>query len=206
MANSEINLLELFQSISSALTQNQTALNNADTYNHDHGDHMVEVFDLITQVAKKNSDQPVAEQLAKAGKMLQSKGTSGSAAAYAEGLGRAAQQFQGRSLTAENAIELVQSLMGSQTPATQSQGNQAGGLLGGLLQQVTNPEQGGLDAGDLLQVGMAFLQSKQQGESTLEALMDAVVAGSQMAQTPHREQSGRLITETLMQVIGNVRK
>ena len=57
MASEQIDLLSLFGQATKTLKKNQTTLNQADTYNHDHGDHMVEIFDVITQAmkAKKNA-------------------------------------------------------------------------------------------------------------------------------------------------------
>ena len=50
MANSPIDLSQVFLAVQGALAQNQTNLNQADTYNHDHGNNMVHTFDVITQL------------------------------------------------------------------------------------------------------------------------------------------------------------
>ena len=72
-----------------------------------------------------------------------------------------------------------------QTPAASADplGGLAGSLLSGVLGgsnsvPTSRPEQpqGGIDAGDLLQAGMSYMQAKQRGASTLEALVSAIMA------------------------------
>jgi len=43
-----IDLVQLFGAAAQALAANQSALNQADTLNGDHGDNMVQTFNLIT--------------------------------------------------------------------------------------------------------------------------------------------------------------
>jgi hypothetical protein len=202
-----LDLATLFQSVTSNLLQNRDTLNEADTYNHDHGDNMVQIFEVITEAMQTKQGADPADQLAYASQLLRKKSQSGTAQFYVEGLTKASQEFTGQPVTPDNAIMLVQSLLGANTQ--QPAQSQSGGVLGSLLSGLTggggaSQEQDGLDAGDLLNAGLAFMQSKQQGESTGEALMDALVAGTAMGQTPHRAQSGALVANTLMQVIGSM--
>lgn len=188
MSTSNLDLAKLFKAASKSLVENQTALNQADDYNHNHGDNMVDIFRLITKAvtAKKTADP--ADQLEYASQVLAKKGTSGSAAAYSEGLSRAAQQFQGRQLTTENAVELISSLMGSGAGKQQAGGSAAdligsllggsgqqsqenpsgsdmlGSLIGGLMGGGTSTKQtgsSGIDTGDLLNIGMQLFQAYQ---------------------------------------------
>jgi hypothetical protein len=126
---------------------------------------------------------------------------------YANGFAQAAQQFQGQSVTTDNAGMLLQTLLGGgQAP---SQGAGAGGdmlgaLLGGLSGQ-SGQGQGagdGLDIGDLLNAGMAFMNSKQQGDTNVEAAIDALMSG----QSAHRKESGAMVANTIMQVLGSMSK
>ena len=205
MANN-LDLATLFQSVTSNLLQNKDSLNKADTYNHDHGDNMVQIFEVITEAMQTKQGADPADQLAYASQLLRKKSQSGTAQFYVEGLTKASKEFAGQQVTPDNAIMLVQSLLGAS--ATQSSQSQAGGgMLGSLLSGLTgggSQQEEGLDAGDLLNAGLAFMQSRQQGESTSEALMDALAAGTAMGQTPHRAQSGALVANTLMQVIGSM--
>jgi hypothetical protein len=96
---------------------------------------------------------------------------------------------------------------GSQPAATMpASSGDIGSLFGSLLggQQMSAGNQDGLDMGDLLNAGMAFFQARQQGASTVQALAQALMSGSQMANAAHHNQSGQLVAETLINVIGSM--
>lgn len=105
-------------------------------------------------------------------------------------------------------MALVQSLLGGAAPAAPAQPSPTGDVLGSLLTGLAGGQQAqaqpGLDMGDVLSAGMTFLQSKQQGQSDMGALVSALMSGSQMAQEPHRAQSGALVGNTLLQLIGSM--
>lgn len=238
-----IDLGKLFGTVAKTLAQNQTQLNTADTYNHDHGDNMVQIFEVITQAMKEKQNASPADQLAYASQLLRAKSQSGSAQLYAEGLSDAATQFQGaKSINTNTAMTLIQTLlgaqgsvptggsgsgdmlgsllgglMGSQQPTAQTQSGGSGDLLGGLLgglmgggetstAQGQSSGDGKIDIADLLNAGMAFAQSKQSGGSNMDAILNAVVSSSKMADSEHRSQSGALVANTLMQVVAQMAK
>ncbi len=132
-----IDLGSLFNVATQALSANQSSLNQADTENQNHGDNMVQVFNMISQVMANQPDASPSQQLGQASQYLAQNGTSGSAHVYSQGLAQAAQQFQGQSaVTPDNAMTLIQSLLGGGQPAPQSGGqsaSQVGDLLGSLL-------------------------------------------------------------------------
>lgn len=202
MANN-LDLATIFQSVTSALSSQQTNLNESDGYNHDHGDHMVQIFNLIQSAVSKKSDKPVADQLAYASKVVEKEATSGSGKLYAEGLANAAANFAGTNLNAENIGTLVQSLMGvgqTQQQSSQDSNDMLGSLLSGLTGNQNNAEaDNSLGLDDLFRAGMAFYQSKQNGESSGEAVMEALMAASPMGQSAHRSQSGSIVASTIMQ-------
>ena len=118
--SSPIDLGKLFQTVTGALVQNKESLNNADTNNHDHGNNMVSAFELITNAMKEKKDANPSDKLAYAAQVL-SRQKSGSAQLYARGLSQASRQFQGQQVTSDNAMVLVQSLLGvGETPEQQS--------------------------------------------------------------------------------------
>jgi len=206
----KIDLAKLFGAVASNLGEQRESLNQADTYNNDHGDHMVEIFEVITQAmqAKKSADP--ADQLAYASQLLRQR-QSGSAQVYASGLAQAAQHFQGQAVTTDNAGMLIQTLLGGgQAPeqAAGGGGDMLGALLGGLTGQPTQGQGSadGLDLGDLLNAGMAFMSAKQQGSSTAEAAVNALMSASPLGQSPHRKESGAMVANTLMQVLGSMSK
>jgi hypothetical protein len=211
MAANKIDLLKLFQTVTSNLSQNQANLNQADTYNHDHGDHMVEIFQVITQAMQEKKGSDPADQLAYASQLLRNK-KSGSAQLYAQNLSNASQQFSGKSITPDNIGLLLQSLLGGQTPNQSQQNAPAndplsailGGLTGG--QNQAQDGQPSIDANDLLNAGLAFMQAKQGGSNNLEAAVNALVSSSAMGNSDHRSQSGALVANSVLQLLGSMRK
>jgi hypothetical protein len=205
----KINLATLFKRVTQTLTENQTSLNEADSYNHDHGDNMVQIFEVITQAMKAKKGADPADQLAYASQLLRERAKSGSAGIYADGLAQASRQFQGKQLTPETAPLLVQALLGGSQPSTAPSptagaGDMLGSLLGGMGGAQGAAGQPGLDVGDLLTAGMSFMQAKQAGSSDVDALVKALVSGSQVGQEAHRAQSGTLVANTLLQLMGSL--
>jgi len=215
-----MDLGSLFDVATQALAANQSSLNQADAENQNHGDNMVQVFNMISQVMAGQQGAPPSQQLNQASQYLAQHGTSGSAQVYSQGLAQAAQQFQGQSaVTPDNAMMLVQSLLGGgggQSTAPQGGsdllgsllgGGQGGDLLGSLLgggqsaPQSSNKQQDGIDLDDLLNAGMTFMNAKQQGQGNLQAALSALVSAGPMGQKPHRQQSGQVVGNALLQAI-----
>lgn len=193
--SSNIDLVKIFSAVAETMVENQTSLNKADEYNQDHGDHMVEIFDLVSGAMKDSPSGNVTDGLAKASELLTGK-KSGSAAVYAKGLGQAAEYFQGQDLDATQLLPLLQTMLGG-GEASVSQG--AGGLLDSLVGSIGGED--GLDLGDILSAGAAFMESKQEGDSNLEAAVDAVISASKMGETPHRAQSSKLVADVLLKTL-----
>jgi hypothetical protein len=222
MTTNAIDLVSLFGTVAKTLNQNKSALNEADTYNHDHGDNMAQIFNLITQaVGEKNGATP-ADQLKYASQILSQQSSSGSAKIYSEGLSDAAKEFSGKSaLTSDNIAQLVQLLLGAapaaatpaSTPTTDSSsagGDVLGSLLGSLLggdtgtsapAQNSQGAQDGIDLGDILNAGMAFMEAKQSGESNLQAIVNALTASSKVGTQDYRAQSGALVAQTILSAV-----
>jgi hypothetical protein len=206
-----INLVNLFQTVTGTLSKNKKKLNAADTNNHDHGDNMVDTFEVITQAMKEKQGADPADQLAYASELLRQR-KSGSAQVYAQGLSRASTEFHGKQVTPNNAMTLIQSLLGGgQAPAEQPQsgmGNLLGSLLGGVTEKEAPAQEqqsgGGLDMGDLLNAGMSFMSTKSRGGSNIEGILNAVISSSAMGNSSHRSQSGSLVANTILQTIGNL--
>ena len=196
-----------------ALAANQGALNQADAQNGNHGDNMVQMFNMLTQVMGEQKGASPTQQLNNASQYLSQHATSGSSKVYAQGLAQAAQQFQGqKSINPDNAMMLVQSLLGGGQPAPQQQMGGGADLLGSLLGAVTQSQQpqqqqdNGIDAGDLLSAGMAFMNAKNQGQDNLQAGLSALMAAGPLGQSSHRQQSGQVVGNALMQAISAMAK
>jgi hypothetical protein len=209
MAAKQVDLANVFGTVASTLASNREALNNADSYNHDHGDNMVEVFEVVAQAMKAKQNASAADQLAYAAELLRQK-QSGSAKYYAGGLAQAAQKYEGKKITSSNAMDLIQTLLGggvqSSAGTSTSQPDLLGSLLGGLggTGQSTSSGQTGLDIGSLLNAGMSYMSAKQRGETDASALMGALTTATSGGNTPYRAQSGALIANTLMQALGTL--
>jgi hypothetical protein len=240
---SQADLSKLFSAVTRTLQENQSTLNSADEFNHNHGDNMVETFQTITKAVRERKASPPSEQLAYASQQLNQKAQSGSAKLYTQGLEQASARFQGqKGITADNALQLVQALMGGQSSGGQTQAPSAGSgmsdlldslvggqssaaqpsssgqdssgitdLLGSLLggqtpasQPQGAQESGGIDMNMLLNAGMTFFQARQQGAEPVQAIAQALMSGSQMKNSPHREQSGQLVASTLINVVGSM--
>ncbi len=206
MAAKQVNLAKVFQSVAAALAENREVLNQADAYNHDHGDNVVEVFEVVTQAMKERKGASAADQLAYASELLRRR-QSGSAKYYAGGLSQAAQQFKGKKVTSDNVMQLVQTLLaGGQEPsapvAPAAGPDLLTALLGGASGQGAAGEQPGIDVGSLVNAGMAYLSAKGSGQSDMQALMGALMTAAQGGNAPHRAQSGALIMNALLQAVG----
>lgn len=206
-------LSSLFGVAAQALAANQGALNQADAQNGNHGDNMVQMFNMLTQVMGEQKGASPTQQLNNASQYLSQHATSGSSKVYAQGLAQAAQQFQGqKSINPDNAMMLVQSLLGGGQLAPQQQMGGGADLLGSLLGAVTQSQQpqqqqdNGIDAGDLLSAGMAFMNAKNQGQDNLQAGLSALMAAGPLGQSSHRQQSGQVVGNALMQAISAMAK
>ncbi|MCJ7520365.1 MAG: dihydroxyacetone kinase subunit L [Anaerolineaceae bacterium] len=217
MANEQIDLFSLFKQVSKSVKQNKTSLNQADPYNHDHGDNMVEIFDVITRAMKEKKTADPADQLEYAAQLLRSKTGSGSGQVYASGLESAAKQVLGKDLNIGTIMTIIQSLMGStqqpnQQTAQTAGSDMIGSLMGQLLGGAGKTGAGssgtgqGLDLTDLLGAGMNYMSAKQSGKSDIEAITGALMSGSTMAQTPYRAQSGEVVTSALLKALTSMLK
>ncbi|MGB7539366.1 MAG: hypothetical protein WBM17_12580 [Anaerolineales bacterium] len=208
-----IDLAKLFSAASKVLVKNQGTLNEADSYNHDHGDNMVEVFQVITQAMKEKKGASSADQLEYASQLLRQKTQSGSGQAYASGLERAAQALIGQAVTKDTAGTLIKALFGAQEVSTPPASTGGADLLGSLVSSLTGggqpqaaPEQGaqGLDVGDLLNAGLSYMSAKKAGKGDLEALMGAVINSSTIGQEG-RAESGTLVANALLGALSKLK-
>lgn len=229
MAN-EFDLSTIFGEITKTLVANQQQLNEADKTNHNHGDNMVKTFQTVQKAVKSKRAKSPAQQLEYASERLKKLSKSGSGQIYADGLGRAAKSFEGKSVTPDTIGTLIEAMMGGAPaqPQTQQQsqpsaGNEGllttllGSLIGGQTKQQPpqqpkpQPEQGG----DLLTTLLGGLvggaqetqqpqqrqpEPQQPGGDLLTSLLGGLLSGGQQppqSQQPQQNQDGGLM-ETLL--------
>jgi len=219
MANNQVNLLSIFNQVTKTMRKQKSSLNEADSYNHDHGDHMVEIFEVITQAMKEKKNADPADQLEYAADILRGKAKSGSGQLYADGLGNAAKQIAGKDLNVGTIMSMLQtvmnagqgkvkqepssggmlgSLLGSLSGSSQDDGLDLGDLMGALSGSDAADTQGGLDLGDLVGAGMKILNATKGEDSKLESLAGALLSGTKMEESDYRKQSGQLVTSTVL--------
>jgi hypothetical protein len=114
--------------------------------------------------------------------------------------------------SAPDAGDLLGALMGGMAGGSDSgqssSASGAGDLLGALMGGVagggsSGSQQQGLNLQNLLAAGMAYLQAKQSGKDTLQALIQAFVAGSNMGKDPYRTQSTQLVVQSFLQALSS---
>jgi hypothetical protein len=221
MAQKSIDLAGLFESITKALGENRDALDQADYYNHDHGTNMVNTFRTITDALKEKQGASNSEALYHAAEQLKQSGTSGSSRLYAQNLEQAASKAKGTRVSAVDALDLLQNLMGgeqaqealqaqqTEEPTTQA-GTGLGGLIGRLLdaastqqvQQAAVPQPSGSGVGGILAIITSLLGAGQASGSSagLGALVQVFTGGSDTSRT-YRQQSSSVIVNTVLQAI-----
>lgn len=193
-------LSAMFNVAAKTLAANRSALNQADIENQNHGDNMVQAFKMISQAMASQRGAPPSQQLRYAGEYLGQNANSGSAQVYAQGLTQAARQFEGQqAISPDNALMLIQALLGGGQQASSQSGAD---LLGSLLGSQPSPQQmQGIDLNALLSAGLTFMSAKQQGQDNVQAALTALMSSGPMAQRPHREQSGQLVANALLQAV-----
>jgi len=161
-----LTLPSIFKAVSKTLSENEAVLNEADTYNHNHGSNMAEAFKTVSKAVAKKKDLPVSEQLAYASDLLQDS-CSGSARFYAQGLANASQKFQGKQLNENTVGLLINAMMGAQEPAQETSGAAEKSLLGSLLGGMTGQQQqqSQPSGGDLLGSLLGGMTGQQQQQS-----------------------------------------
>lgn len=192
-------LSALFNVAAKTLAANRSTLNDADVENQNHGDNMVQVFNMISRAMARQRGAAPSDQLRYASDYLAQNANSGSAHVYAQGLAQAAQQFEGQqALTPDNALLLLQGLFGGGQSTSPTGADALGSLLGG--QQLPQQAQG-IDLASLISAGMTFMSAKQQGQDTVQAALTALMSAGPMSQRSHRQQSGQLVGNALLQAI-----
>ena len=109
--------------------------------------------------------------------------------------------------------DLLGSLLGQSTggtqPAPSSTSQPAGDILGNLLgslagaQSSSTGSSGSLDLGDILNAGMSYMQAKQQGVNTGQALTQAFMSASGMGNSAHRTQSTSLVIDSFLKALAS---
>jgi hypothetical protein len=214
---STYSLAPLFQAVGEVLRQSQSALNQADSLNGNHGDHMVEIFQIATQAAQEKQSADLAEAMAYAASLLEAQAGNGSARMYAHGLQQMAEQLRRYDISLDELVAYVQNVLkeGKGAGQTAEAGlARSGEVLKALLAGLANwgqaeagktPSASPLGMGDLFEFGMAYWQAKQHGGERAAVLADAAASVSPLSKVPHRYESGKLAIQALLQAMQHVK-
>lgn len=217
LLNNSLNLSYLFQSAKERLIARQEELNQADTYNGNHGDHMVEIFDVAVQAAGQASSESLSGGMQRAGEMLSELSDNGSAQVYAQGLTEFSQAFARHQISLEELVAYVRGLLRQERPPAQESGvvgdsaetiqSSPAQVLKSLVDGLNGWRQSGsernsprkdLDMGALFELGMIYMQAKRSGGSRLEVISEAAVSASPLSLVPHRYLSGKFAISALL--------
>ncbi len=92
----------------------------------------------------------------------------------------------------------------SSTSSQSSSGSGLSDLVGSLLGNQSNQSQSsGLDSKDLLSLGLAYFAAKQSGQSNLQAIMQALSTASPLGKRQDQQQSGALVINTILNMLGS---
>ncbi len=133
MTENRVDLASLFGTVAASLAQNQATLDEADSYNHDHGTNMVQTFQTIAGALEQKKDSSDSAALTYAAKQLAKQSTSGSSKLYAENLSLAADQFKRKKVDQKGALQLLQTMIGGAQPEPAPSQPAGGDLLSALL-------------------------------------------------------------------------
>lgn len=208
-------LSEVFSSIAQKLEEQRQALNALDEINHNHGDHMVEIFQVATQAARENEGAPLGVAMEHGAELLRQMTENGSAQVYARGLGLLAAQLRQRGIELDDLLPVAQGYLRQEKQSVEDGSPGSGEVLKGLMaalaewdqlesQQESGAEKkpfAGVGMGYLFGVGMAYLQAKEKGGNRLDILSETVVSASPLGKLPHRYASGVIAVRALLQAL-----
>lgn len=217
----DASLAPVFRSAAERLEANRPALNQADPYNGNHGDHMVEIFQTAASAAGEISLEDLPAALESAARRLAVLEGNGTAQVYARGLTQFASQFRRYGIQMNDLTSYVQGLLRQEgnnaaqppSPAAGGPGVKSGDILKALVaglegwqkSEAGEPTEanGGklLDMGYLFDLGVAYMQAKQRNATKAETIADAAAEVSPLGKVPHRRTSGKLALQALLEAM-----
>lgn len=211
----------VFEAVRQIVGENQAYFNTVDVINHNHGDHMLEIFDLAVQTLRDLSPENLAEAMLTAGLAIKNLEGNGSAQVYADGLVAFAQKLELREIGQAELIQFVREKTGEpqlEQPEGDEQlidekdlhADRSGQVLKALVEGLSAWKQidsgvssrdRKLDMGALFELGIIYLQAKQRGGSNIEVLADAAVSASPLNQSAHRKLSGKIAIQAMLKAL-----
>jgi hypothetical protein len=199
-------LRQAFDQAQRQMEARREEFNRADSANTNHGDHMVEVFQVAAQAIQEDDD--LAQAMRRAADRLAGLGENGSAQVYARGLYAFAGQFAERQIGLDDLLRYLQGALHKENASSPSGSAPRGSdvlkaLMGGLAEWKAALNQaptdaghgdlagGGVDMGFVIELGSAYMAARNSGGSQTEVVAEAAVATSPLSQVEHRAVSGK---------------
>ena len=211
----ELDLTRIFQTVRDALLEQREAFNQLDPFNQDHGDHMLQIFEIAVQAVRQEGESSLADAMRSASDLLSQQADNGSALVYARGLKCLADEFADRQIELHDLSPYVRAYLHGKEKGEASQEEVQEGRSGEILKALLNAlaaweqaeagEDGtnsALDLGYLFGIGMAYMGAKGKGGDKLQVLAETVISSSPLGRVPHRHQSGVFVVRTLLHAMG----
>lgn len=221
----------VFETVRQVVGENLAYFNAVDEINHNHGDHMLEIFDLAVQTLQDLHPDNLADamptestlpaQMLTAGLAIKTLVGNGSAQVYGDGLIAFAQKLEQREISQAELIQFVRERTGDrrveQTRDVEQvidekgiNNDRSGQVLKALVEGLSawkqmdsgmNSKGKNLDMGSLFELGIVYMQAKQRGGSKIKVLADAAVSASPLNQSAHRKLSGKIVIQAMLEAL-----
>lgn len=221
----------VFETVRQVVGENLAYFNAVDEINHNHGDHMLEIFDLAVQTLQDLHPDNLADamptestlpaQMLTAGLAIKTLVGNGSAQVYGDGLIAFAQKLEQREISQAELIQFVRERTGDrrveQTRDDEQvidekgiKNDRSGQVLKALVEGLSAWKQmdsgmsskgKNLDMGSLFELGIVYMQAKQRGGSKIKVLADAAVSASPLNQSAHRKLSGKIVIQAMLEAL-----
>lgn len=215
------NIANVFEAVRQVVRENQAYFNAVDEMNHNHGDHLLEIFDLAVQTLHDLPPGDLAGSMMAAGIAIQKLEENESAQVYSDGLIAFAQKLQHYEVEQAELIQFVREKTGEERLEVRKedaqsvsefsvQDNRSGQILKALVAGLSSWKQldsgqdssrKNLDLGALFELGIIYMQARQRGGSNIEVLADAAVSASPLNQSAHRKISGKIAIQALLKAL-----
>jgi hypothetical protein len=196
-------MVDLFFSAKNDLAKNRAELNKVDKRDGDHGDNMVDNFEIITEAMKEKKKSSPSVKLNHAGKTLEKSTNEISGKMLAEGLKRASRRFKGqKTLSQEDAILLTYLLLGVATQVKKKKPSYYRRFFDRLFGRRGKKKFDVEDAAHLLETGLEILNAAQPSITALETLAENIATASSMGRSSsHRAASSKLVSKSFIKNI-----
>lgn len=215
------NLAQVFEAVRQVVRENQAYFNTVDEFNHNHGDHLLEILDLAVRTLHDLHPGDLAGSMMAAGIAIKKLEGNESARVYSDGLIAFAQKLQQYGIEQAELIQFVREKTGEGRLEKRNDDVQpvdeagdhdkrSGQVLKALVEGISTWKQSdsgqgykekNLDMGALFELGIIYMQARQRGGSNIEVLADAAVSASPLNQSAHRKISGKIAIQALLKAL-----